>query len=128
MKYLLDTHTLLWIVNDDPRLSKKSKQVYLNSENLILFSIASLWEIAIKISLKKLSIEEPLNEFIQIHIKGNDIKFLNIEVPHILLLENLPYHHRDPFDRLIVTQCIHEDITLLSSDKMFDLYPIKRVW
>jgi len=128
VKYLLDTHTLLWIVNDDPRLSKKSKQVYLNSENLILFSIASLWEIAIKISLKKLSIEEPLNEFIQIHIKGNDIKFLNIEVPHILLLENLPYHHRDPFDRLIVTQCIHEDITLLSSDKMFDLYPIKRVW
>jgi len=128
MKYLLDTHTLLWIVTNDPRLSKKAKSLYLNSENLIFFSITSLWELTIKISLKKLSIDEPLNEFIQIHIKGNDIKFLNIQVPHILLLENLPYHHRDPFDRLIIAQSIHEDITILSSDKIFDLYPIKRVW
>lgn len=128
MKYLLDTHTLLWIVNDDPRLSKKAKNVYLNSENLILFSIASLWEMAIKIGLKKLSIDEPLKEFIQIHIKGNDIKFLNIEVPHILVLENLAYHHRDPFDRLVVAQSIHEDLPILSSDKIFDFYPIKRIW
>ena len=128
MKYLLDTHTLLWIIADDPRLSKKVKNAYLNSENLIFFSVASLWEIAIKISLKKLSIDEPLNDFIQNHIKANDIKFLNIEIPQILLLENLAYHHRDPFDRLIVAQCIHENITILSSDKIFDLYPIKRVW
>jgi PIN domain nuclease of toxin-antitoxin system len=128
MKYLLDTHALLWIVTNDPRLSKKAKNVYLTSENLIFFSIASLWEMAIKISLKKLSIEEPLNEFIQIHIKANDIKFLNIEIPHILALENLAYYHRDPFDRLIIAQSIHEDITILSSDKIFDLYPIKRVW
>jgi len=128
MKYLLDTHTLLWIVTNDPRLSKKAKNAYLNSENLICFSIASLWEMAIKISLKKLSIEEPLSEFIQNQIKANDIKFLNIEVPHILALENLAYHHRDPFDRLIIAQSIHEDITILSSDKIFDLYPIKRFW
>jgi len=128
MKYLLDTHTLLWIIADDPRLSKKAKNAYLNSENFIFFSVASLWEMAIKISLKKLSIEEPLNEFIQNHIKGNDIKFLNIEIPHILSLENLAYHHRDPFDRLIVAQSIHENISILSSDKIFDLYPIKRVW
>ena len=128
MKYVLDTHTLLWIINDDPRLSKKAKNVYLNSENLILFSVASLWEMAIKISLKKLSIDEPLNEFIQNHIRRNDIKFLNIEIPHILSLENLAYHHRDPFDRLIVAQCIQENITILSSDKIFDLYSVKRVW
>ena len=128
MKYVLDTHTLLWIINDDPRLSKKAKNVYLNSENLILFSVASLWEMAIKISLKKLSTDEPLNEFIQNQIRGNDIKFLNIEIPHILSLENLAYHHRDPFDRLIIAQCIHENITILSSDKIFDLYPVKRVW
>ena len=128
MKYLLDTHTLLWIVTNDPRLSKKAKNAYLNSENLICFSIASLWEMAIKISLKKLSIEEPLSEFIQNQIKANDIKFLNIEVPHILALENLAYHHRDPFDRLIIAQSIHEEITILSSDKIFDLYPIKRFW
>ena len=128
MKYLLDTHTLLWIVNDNPRLSKKAKNEYLNSENLIFFSIASLWEMTIKISLKKLTIEEPLNEFIFTHIRGNDIKFLKIEIPHIFSLENLDYHHRDPFDRLIIAQCIHENITILSSDKVFDLYPIKRLW
>ncbi len=82
----------------------------------------------IKISLKKLSIDESLREFTQNHIKGNDIKFLNIELPHILSLENLPYHHRDPFDRLIISQCIHENISILSSDRVFDLYPIKRIW
>ncbi len=128
MKYLLDTHTLLWIVTNDPRLSKRAKSLYLNSDNLIFFSIANLWEMTIKISLKKLSIDESLREFTQNHIKGNDIKFLNIELPHILSLENLPYHHRDPFDRLIISQCIHENISILSSDRVFDLYPIKRIW
>jgi len=128
VKCLLDTHTLLWIAANDSKLSKKAKNLYLNSGNIVLFSLASLWEIAIKISLKKLSIEVPLSEFVEIHIKANDIHILNIELQHILPLENLPYHHRDPFDRLIVSQCLYENIPVLSSDKIFDLYPIKRMW
>ena len=128
MKYLIDTHTLLWIVTKDQKLSSKAKKLYLNTENLIFFSLASIWEMVIKISLKKLSIEEPLKDFIQSQIKGNDIKILNIEIKHILSLENLPYYHRDPFDRLIISQSMNENIPILSPDKVFDLYPIKRIW
>ncbi len=128
MKYLIDTHTLLWIVTKNQKLSDKATKLYLNTENLIFFSLASIWEMAIKISLKKLSMEEPLKDFIQTQIKGNDIKILNIEIKHILSLENLPYHHRDPFDRLIISQSMNENIPVLSSDKVYDLYPIKRIW
>ena len=128
MKFLIDTHTLLWIVTNDKKLSKTANKLYLNSENLIFVSLASIWEMAIKISLKKLSIEEPLKDFIHTQIKRNDIRILNIEPEHILLLENLPFHHRDPFDRLIISQSMSENIPLLSSDKVFDFYPIKRIW
>lgn len=128
MKFLIDTNTLLWIVTNDKKLSKTANKLYLNSENLIFVSLASIWEMAIKISLKKLSIEEPLKDFIHTQIKRNDIRILNIEPEHILLLENLPFHHRDPFDRLIISQSMNENIPLLSSDKVFDRYPIKRIW
>ena len=128
MKYLIDTHTFLWIISNDQKLSEKAKNLYLHTENIIFFSLASIWEMVIKISLKKLSIEEPLKDFVQSQIKGNDIKILNIEIKHILSLENLPYYHRDPFDRLIISQSMNENIPLLSSDTVFDLYPIKRIW
>lgn len=128
MNYLIDTHTLLWILTNNPKLSKKAKELYLDSKNTIYFSMASLWEMAIKISLKKLLIDEHLKEFIENHIKGNDIKILNIELPHILSLEMLPYHHRDPFDRLLICQSQNENIPIISSDKIFDCYQIKREW
>lgn len=128
MKYLIDTQVLLWIITDDKRLSKKTKKIFLNSQNTILFSLASLWEIAIKISLKKLVLDDGLPDFINKHIKGNAVEILDIEISHILALENLPFHHRDPFDRLIISQSITENISLISSDKSFDLYSIKRIW
>jgi len=128
LKCLIDTHTLLWIITNDPKLSNKAKDLYLNSKNTIYFSLASLWEMAIKVSLKKLFIDENLKEFVQNHIKGNDINILNIELPHIFLLEKLPYHHRDPFDRLLVCQSSYENMPILSSDKVFDFYDIKRIW
>jgi len=128
LKYLIDTHTLLWIITNDPQLSKKAKDLYLNSKNTIYLSLASLWEMAIKISLNKLFIDAKLKDFVQNHIKGNDIKILNIELSHILSLENLPYHHRDPFDRLLICQSSNENMPLISSDKIFDFYHVKRIW
>ncbi len=128
MKYILDTHALLWILTNSPQVSEAAKELYLNSGNTIYFSMAGLWEMSIKISLKKLSIGEPINEFVQNHISGNDITLLNIELPHIFLLEKLPYHHGDPFDRLLICQSIYENIPIISSDSMFDSYPIKRIW
>ena len=128
MRLIFDTHTLLWIVTNDSKLSKKAKSLFLNSKNEILFSFVSIWEMAIKINLGRLSIDQSLKEFIKHHIKGNDIKLLSIELNHILLLENLPHHHRDPFDRLLICQAIAENLPIISSDKDLDLYTIKRIW
>lgn len=128
MKYLLDTHTLLWITTDDPKLSKKVKDIYLNAENDISFSIASIWELAIKSSLSKISFKKDLEEFVETHVKGNNVQILKIELPHVLRIENLPFHHRDPFDRLIIAQAIENDLVILGNDKTFDKYKVKRVW
>lgn len=128
MKYLLDTHALLWIAINDPNLSFKTKDIYLNAENEIFFSMASIWELAIKSSINKISFEKDLEEFIDTHIKGNNIEVLKIELPHLLRIESLPFHHRDPFDRLIIAQAIENNLIILSSDKVFDKYKIKRIW
>lgn len=128
MRYLLDTHTLLWIVDDNPKLGNKAKSIYLNEKNDIYTSIASVWEIAIKSSLKKLEIPGTLSEFVREHVRGNKIDIMSIELTHLYQLENLTYFHRDPFDRLIISQAIVENIPVLSNDEAFDDYPIQRIW
>lgn len=128
MRYLIDTHTLLWIVDNNPQLSKNAREIYLDEGNEILLSMASMWEIAIKISLKKLIIPGYLQDFVKEHILGNNIQILNISLSHIYRLETLEYHHRDPFDRLIISQSIEENIPVISSDDKFDRYGIKRIW
>ena len=128
MKYLIDTHTLLWIVTDSPKLSARAKSLYLDVQNTIFVSLASLWELAIKSSLGKISFEMPLEDFVEEHIRDNDIEILSIELPHILRIEKLPFHHRDPFDRLIIAQQIEENLPVISADEIFDAYGVKRIW
>ena len=128
MKYLLDTHALLWITTDDPKLSKKAKNIYLDAENEILLSIASIWELAIKSSIGKITFQKDLDDFVDVHIKGNNIEILKIELPHVLRIEKLPFHHRDPFDRLIIAQAIEDNLKILGADNTFDKYKVKRIW
>jgi len=128
MDYLLDTHTLLWIVTDDNHLSSKVKKCFLEAENEIFFSVASLWEIAIKVSLNRLLLGQSLTNFYYKHIIANKIRLLDIKVEHLAALETLEFHHRDPFDRLIICQSMVEKIPILSNDKVFSKYPIKRIW
>lgn len=128
MKYIIDTHTLLWIVDNNSQLTLTAKEIYLDENNEILLSIASIWEIAIKISLKKLIIPCRLPDFVKEHIIGNNIGILNIALSHIYRLETLQYHHRDPFDRLIISQAIEENIPIISTDNRFDQYEINRIW
>ena len=128
MKLILDTHALIWLTTHDKRISKKAVKAYLDKSNDIFFSKVSVWEMSIKISLGKLKVSYSLEEFIERHVIGNDIRLLNIETQHIYRLENLPFHHRDPFDRLIACQCIEEDYSLISSDYVFDKYSVKRLW
>lgn len=115
-------------MNDDPQLGDEARNIYLNNANDIFASMASVWEMAIKISLKKLEIPGTLSDFVKEHIRGNKIDILSIELNHLYQLENLTYFHRDPFDRLIISQAIVENIPILSSDKAFDDYPIQRIW
>jgi PIN domain nuclease of toxin-antitoxin system len=128
MKYLIDTHVLLWLATDNPALSKKVKRIFLNEENEIYLSFASIWEMAIKMSLNKLTLKLPLKKFIEEHIVGNGIKLLEIKVNHLLEIEKLPFHHHDPFDRLIISQSIAESIPIITSDTNFDDYDIKVIW
>ena len=128
MKFIIDTHVLLWIANDDFRLSKNVKDIYLKPENEIIISIASIWEMAIKISIKKFKLQNSLAEFVEKHIIDNNIRILKIELEHLFLLENLPLHHRDPFDRLIVAQAKIEKAPIISTDVSFDRYAVKRIW
>ena len=128
MKFLIDTHVLLWIVSDSGKLSKKVKEIYLDENNEIFISIASIWEMAIKISLKKLKLSLPLSEFVQEHVYKNNIQIQNISLINIYRLESLPYHHRDPFDRLIISQTISENIPIISNDKQFYNYDIECIW
>ena len=128
MKYLLDTHTFLWIIEDNKNLTDKVKTIYIDNSNEIYLSVASIWEMAIKISLNKLSIRGQLVKFIDRHAIENNIRLLSIQPHHIFPIENLPFHHRDPFDRLLLLQCIQEKMYLLSKDKEFDKYGINRIW
>jgi PIN domain nuclease of toxin-antitoxin system len=93
----------------------------------ILF-LASIWEIAIKISLGKLQIPKPLSAFVEEDVTGNAVQIMNIALKHVVHLENLPLHHRDPFDRLLVSQSVSEGMPIISSDATFDRYAVKRIW
>ncbi|MCF6268835.1 MAG: type II toxin-antitoxin system VapC family toxin [Melioribacteraceae bacterium] len=128
MNYLFDTHTLLWSVGDTTKLSENVKQLYLNSNNNIFFSIVSIWELAIKIRLQKLNLNVPLQNFVDEHILGNNIQILDLKLNHLFKLEKLPLHHRDPFDRIIISQAFVENLPIVGIDKTFDNYQIKRIW
>jgi len=127
MRLLVDTHAFLWFIDDDPRLSRHARQV-MTERNELLLSIASLWEIAIKISLGRLAIPLPCDEFMKQQLRMNRISTLPIEIAHLTLVAELPFHHRDPFDRLLISQGLKEQLTILSKDTAFDAYQVARFW
>lgn len=127
MKLLLDTHTFLWFIDDSPRLSAYAKSL-LESDDELLLSTASLWEIAIKISIGKLALARPFNVFIPEQLAHNSIAELPIRLKHLNVISTLNFHHRDPFDRLLIAQAMTESLPVVSADAAFDLYSIKRLW
>ena len=128
MSYLLDTHTFLWFINDDASLSSTAKALLEDPENTIYLSVASIWEMAIKVSLHKLEMPSPFTDFIDEQLDKNTIILLNIKTAHTGIVATLPFHHRDPFDRLIIAQSKVEDIPIIGKDVIFDDYGIKRLW
>lgn len=128
MKILLDTQAFLWFITDDPKLSAFARSLIENSDNERLLSIASLWEIAIKMSLGKLEMGRPFEELIPHQLELNDINVLVIEVAHLKKVAVMPFHHRDPFDRLIIAQSLVEQLPVVSIDAKFDDYGVERLW
>ncbi|MBU4225532.1 MAG: type II toxin-antitoxin system VapC family toxin [Chloroflexi bacterium] len=128
MNILLDTHAFLWFVDDDPRLSQPAQALIEAEESQPFLSAASLWEIAIKISLGKLILKQPYDTFIPHQLALNGIGILNITVEHAAAIAILPFHHRDPFDRMLAVQAKIEKMILVSADPIFDAYEIKLVW
>ena len=128
MRLLLDTHAFIWYTTDSSRLTATGRSLIDNGENDILLSTASVWEMAIKHSIGKLTFSMPFMEFIKQQIAVNRIDILEITFDHIEVVASLPLHHRDPFDRLIIAQSIAEQIPILSVDAIFDGCAIARVW
>jgi PIN domain nuclease of toxin-antitoxin system len=120
MRLLLDTHAFLWFITADPRLSATAEQAIRRSGDTPLLSIASVWEIAIKVQLQRLPIPQPLDVFIPEQLRVNRIGLLPIELNHTFEIARLPLHHRDPFDRILIAQAIREGIPVVSVDGAFD--------
>jgi PIN domain nuclease of toxin-antitoxin system len=128
MNLLLDTHTFLWFWWDDPKLSDAARDVIIDPNNRKLISTASRWEVAIKVGLKKLDLGGPFRGFIPQHMLRNNFESLAIHDDHLAALVDLPFHHRDPFDRLLIAQARWDEMPIVSADEQLDAYGIERIW
>jgi PIN domain nuclease of toxin-antitoxin system len=127
LAYLLDTHTFLWMRHAPDRLGERARVVCGDVSSELVLSLASAWEIAIKLSIGKLRLNEPLREIL-IDTRARGIASLAVKEAHVLRMCELPLHHRDPFDRILAAQALEEGLTLVSVDEAFDAYAVPRVW
>jgi len=128
MKVLLDTHAFLWWIMNDPRLSERATAIIAAPENSVYMSAASAWEIAIKAQIGKLSLAQPVEQYIPAQVTINGFIDLPISLGHALQTYSLPLHHRDPFDRILVAQSQLEEMFLLSADPLLSRYAVDVIW
>ncbi len=127
MNLLLDTHTLIWLGENSPNLSNTARTALESPQNVKYISTATFWELAIKKSIGKLELKKSLREII-LEIQESEAIILPILPAHTLKVEDLLFLHRDPFDRMLISQALTEDLTLVSNETLFDQYGIKRLW
>lgn len=128
MRLLLDTHTFLWWTDDDPLLPTAARKAIGDPRNNCYISIASCWEMAIKSSIGKLRLAMPVERFVTEQIADNGFQLLGIDYKHVMKVENIPLHHRDPFDRLLIAQALSEKMHIITADKAFSAYSVKCIW
>lgn len=128
MNILLDTHVLIWLAIEPQKLSQQAVNIVSSLDNTLFLSLVSVWEMQIKIQIGKLSLNMPLLELIECQQQVNGVQILAIELAHILALDILPNHHRDPFDRLLLAQATVTQMPILSTDAIFDRYGLQRLW
>lgn len=128
MNLLLDTHAFLWFIDGNTRLSAQARTLIEDEGNAKWVSTASLWEMAIKISLGRLRLEQAFERLIPEQMEKNGFALLPLRINHMAKITALPFHHRDPFDRLLAAQCLMEDFSMVSADAAFDNYAVRRLW
>jgi PIN domain nuclease of toxin-antitoxin system len=128
MNLLLDTHAFLWFMEGNERISPRARAAIEAAEGVRALSVASAWEMAIKSSLGKLDLAKPLGELLPPLLADAGIELLPIEVPDLARVATLPFHHRDPFDRLLAAQALERGFTIVSVDEAFDAYGVARLW
>jgi len=128
MKILLDTHTFLWAILNDPQLSHRVVQAIIDPSNQAFVSVASSWEISIKYSLGKLSLPQPPDQYLPVQRSMAGFELLLVDEPEVCQLHRLPPVHRDPFDRLLIAQANCYGMTLATDDAVFSRYPVRTLW
>jgi PIN domain nuclease of toxin-antitoxin system len=128
MKILLDTHTFLWWDSSPEKLGKTVTELLSQTENVVYVSVVTAWEIQIKKQLGKLSLTVPLAELLESQQEVNDVNILQVQLNHVLALDELPFHHKDPFDRLLVAQARIEGMEIATADPVFSKYDVKVIW
>ena len=128
MRVLIDTHVFIWWTSDVTRLSSRVNDLLLDPSTEVVLSIVSIWEMQIKLSLGKLQFKTNLQELIDDEISRNKIELLSLSLSHIYALSNLPQYHRDPFDRILISQSIDTNLQIVSIDEKFDAYGVNRFW
>jgi len=128
MKILLDTHAFIWWDSEPEKLSAQVLQICQEANNHLLLSVVSVWEMQIKLQLNKLTLSLPLAQLIESQQEKNQLIILPITLPHVLAVQNLPFHHKDPFDRLLIAQAIVEGISVLSHDPQIHKYAVQCIW
>jgi PIN domain nuclease of toxin-antitoxin system len=128
VRVLLDTHALLWWIEGTPELGPHATESLTDGETDALVSMASCWEIGIKVSLGKLKLPSPLGRFLRDQFALNGFSLLEVDFTHAVRVAALPFHHRDPFDRLLAAQCLEEQISMVSADGVFEDYGVHRLW
>lgn len=128
MRLLLDTHSFLWFIAGDERLSVRAKEAIADLENEVLLSVASLWEMAIKVNIGKLKLPQPYGALIREQLALNEMGVLRTKLSHFAAYADLPLQHRDPFDRLIIAQALVEELPIVGRDEEFEKYDVEMMW
>lgn len=126
MRVLIDTHVLLWGLQQEEKLSRRVQTLLPAAD--VWISVASLWEIITKVQVGKLTVPTPVGDYLSAKLKANGVLVLQITFDHVKCVEGLPLHHRDPFDRILIAQSLNERIPIVTSDPLFAAYPVEVIW
>lgn len=128
MNLLLDTNAFIWWATEPEKLSPQARAQCESDNNNLLLSLASIWEMQIKLQLGKLKIDYPLRTFVEYQQQADDLQILPMTMAHVYALDTLPFHHKDPFDRIIIAQANVEELFVVTKDEIFSSYPVKLIW